>query len=266
MVATFSSLIAASNALNKQYYKPKSLHAHEKMEINHNEERKQNYLFNYEVYESVLKYTTQFMRNIVDGPEVARLQDLVASSFLIGGVNPWGDAVDYFKSLVTDGSVWDIKRRPEFRDLCIKIRFLNGDLGYVTPIRGDNTYLYYYDIWGNIVFGYAGVIADIWSKTLTMGARLHDYTHSPAIRKALKQAASMKPEEVFTQIDALKKAFNQTMPSSESDNNGILIGIKLAELPNKYITENVLHREIVTGKAGWIEGVTKFKSNVIKAE
>jgi hypothetical protein len=80
-----------------------------------------------------------------------------------------GLALVYFASLVQQNGEWDAK-------VWIRNQFGPFESTYNDPlVRGDSQQVYYYDIWGNIAYGYLGSAAGFDDETLLEGAGLAQY-------------------------------------------------------------------------------------------
>ena len=86
-----------------------------------------------------------------------------------------------FFSLVRSGEKWDHK--PTIRKYATSF-YHKTEKSSVNPekpatvfgtyLPGDKKYIYDYDIWSNIHYGYAGRMSGFKDRTLNLGARIHD--------------------------------------------------------------------------------------------
>ena len=245
--------------------------------LNREEALKREYLFDYKAYDKVLKFMTAEMNKNANGPEAKEIRELFIKNPLYYA-DPNSPPFKLFKKLVTDPNKWDYKRLPEFRELTIRAKKNSGSGVRITPIRGDKKYLYSYDIWGNIHYGFVGMACGITRAHLYIGSMENDYdSFSDNIEKDV--SGNIKDSiidnifeadpvgalsDVFENIVSIPSRAVDAFWSSLDDSNSVQIGIQLADNHGKTVSKSAVHNAIISQKMDWDEGVTKFKLNQLK--
>lgn len=139
---------------------------------------------------------------------------------------------------------------------------------FVTPIRGDNRYLYYYDIWSNIHYGYImGVLGESFLATevyslaqgglsaLENGTR--KYTESLNDLVHLEQGVFSPFVHILKSLSAAIDMVEQLAGELE-DWVSVDIGWNLAKSAGIYVQPEVLHRAIFNNRLSWDEGEVRY--------
>lgn len=223
-------------------------------------------LFNYDIYEEMLEFMTDEMNKNANGSKCKEISDLIAKN-PVESLIPGSEALEVFKKQVTDGAEWDYKRRDDFRKHTIKVRRMGiGDPFRVTPIKGDDNYLYSYDIWGNIHFGFVGMACGITSFYLNRGSQIHDAkTFIPSIidntiKANETQRARGEDLDILDKWNNLLVSSAEAFQSSGDDSISVNIGIELARNYGTKINKAQLHSTITRKKAEWEVEITKFRA------
>jgi hypothetical protein len=130
-------------------------------------------------------------------------------------------------ALVGNGKPWDYKKPLLDRGILLEATKKDGSRFPCAPLPGDNQHLYFYDIWGNIHFGYVARKCGFWEKELLLGATIHDIG-----------------EEI-------------SWGESADDRVSIGVGFKIYDLGSANAT--TIHMAITDAIPEWTEGITKIK-------
>ncbi len=245
--------------------------------VNENEELKHEYLFNYDAYDRVLNFMTAEMNKNANGPEAQEIRELNAQSdnLIIKSIGEIdykrralleAESLSYFTQanlkfieLVKSGGKWDHKKNDKFKALFIPAWKKNGDFVPITPILGDKQYLYYYDIWSNIHFGYVGLACGFTKEFLLLGN-----TAVEIVSSGIGIAADLYKGEIdFGNIFGKVKGH---AIAAKDDEISVLAGIGLWEQNSNSLSKQALHIAIYTTRALWSAGSVKLRPQNLKVK
>lgn len=135
-----------------------------------------------------------------------------------------------FFSLVRSGGKWDHK--PTIRKYAPSF-YHKTERSSVNPekpatvfgtyLPGDKNYIYDYDVWSNIHYGYAGRMSGFKERTLNWGAKIHDAAKDHSI--------------------------SDTFSDRNKDANAVQLGIKLYDKYGANLKKETLEKEIFENRA-----------------
>jgi hypothetical protein len=260
MYETGSSLANAAadmaHDIRAKYYRQELL-IREANTLNQSQNKKRGYLFNYDVYEAALSYTVKAINDLVSDIETTVLGLQVVSMDPVDKIS----AFLKFFDAAGSGGRWDLKSREEFRRLFIKAERHSGDAVLVSPIKNDFEFLYYYDIWANILYGFMGRTINYYSDVLKVGAIGHDLLMNGFVRTFdninTNGMLEMVTDVSRLPIDLPANLFEAGINSS-NDHVGVDIGSDLFDSGIRYVSNDILHQHIFINRIRWDAGQTKF--------
>lgn len=190
---------------------------------------KDTFTFDLSSYDAVVAMMAFHMESDAEGEDAKWLRRL-------NKVPVGGDLTAYFRFIDLVLSKWDYKSA--IRN-CIQLSIANipgnNTTFWGTPIPGDNEFLYFYDIWTNIHYGFVGRSCGFAEWELGIGSKIHDNVKSFLSEK-----------------------------ESGDDTVSIEAGFKLFE--HGAVDAVTLQDVIQNASKSWTEGVTKYRLKNLKAK
>ena len=222
---------------------------------NGEEKRDGEFPFDYSVYDDTLNFMADAMQKDANGVIAKQLKQLIEKGTRKSLIN----ATAIFISLVKRRGRWDYKDTLRKRGRLIKAKKKNGDLLLLTPIRGDSEYLYFFDIWGNIHFGFVGLASGFNDDFLLAGSRLNDLaTFGEEILEDVIEG-EVGVEDIPSEI-------GEAIISSNNDKLSVDIGLELGRGGNFSLNPSKLHSEIFNKRTKWDENVVRFRPDDLDFE
>lgn len=221
------------------------------------------YKFDYSKYDRISNFMFDAMITDSNSPEAKEISDLrtgekaaqdsvdiylsgtypppgfTALSYLADNVNSYAK----FGEIVTNDTKWDYKHKlmaAGFFDKAIVMES-NGGLKvgstvFVFPIVGDDDYLYYHDLWGNIHYGYVGRFIGFTEKDILYGS-------------------------------AINNVRNQVSGSSAKDDQfSVQIGIDLYDIYGDHLSLSALTDMLFEKRLDYTEDTTRIRPSKLKFE
>lgn len=235
----------------------------QRMSINAEPELKKELFFMEGIYEQVLAYMTQEMNKNTQSETFKNLQVMLTEGKLVElGLQLY----ELFRS----GGEWDHKPMLQKLTLPVITRSYSKKL-FVTPIRGDTRYLYYYDIWSNIHYGYVLEKLGFRESWSDASAWVHGFgsAYSKAVIKDTSLIADTltgkKSFRQYVQGTTENRAqFINQLAAETEDHLSVEIGQRLARQSGQHLDSQELHNIIYNQRLYWDEGEVRFRWEALK--